>query len=166
MPGPAVAWLTQAATPKHPKRPYQALWGVIQGANYEDLRRQTSQLLGAMPFDGFGIGGALEKSRLGEIIRWVNEELPVDKPKHLLGISEPDDIFTAIANGVDTFDCVSPRASVETAPFTLTRAEKTSLTLPIAAISNPCSKIATATPARTTAAPTCTTSVNPAKSWA
>lgn len=93
---------------KHPERPYQALFGVIQGANYEDLRRQTSQFMGALPFDGYGIGGALEKDRLGEIVRWVNQELPVDKPKHLLGISEPEDIFAAIANGVDTFDCVSP----------------------------------------------------------
>jgi queuine tRNA-ribosyltransferase len=92
----------------HPKRPYQALFGVIQGAQHEDLRRQTSQHLAKMDFDGFGIGGAIEKDKLGEIIRWVNEELPEDKPKHLLGISEPDDIFVAIENGVDTFDCVSP----------------------------------------------------------
>lgn len=93
---------------EHPKRPYQALFGVIQGAQYEDLRRSTSKLMGDLPFDGFGIGGAIEKGKLGDIIRWVNEELPADKPKHLLGISEPDDIFAAIENGVDTFDCVSP----------------------------------------------------------
>ena len=92
----------------HPQRPYQALFGVIQGANYEDLRRQTSQHLGALPFDGYGIGGAIEKGKLGAIVRWVNEELPEDKPKHLLGISEPNDIFAAIENGIDTFDCVSP----------------------------------------------------------
>lgn len=93
---------------KHPKRPYQALFAVIQGAQHEDLRRLTSRDLGSQPFDGFGIGGAIDKDRLGEIVRWVNEELPIDKPKHMLGISEPDDIFTAIENGVDTFDCVSP----------------------------------------------------------
>jgi queuine tRNA-ribosyltransferase len=93
---------------KHPERPYQALFGVIQGAQHEDLRRRTSQFIGAMPFDGFGIGGAIEKDRLGDIVRWANEELPIDKPKHLLGISEPNDIFAAIENGVDTFDCVSP----------------------------------------------------------
>jgi queuine tRNA-ribosyltransferase len=92
----------------HPKRPYQALFGVIQGANYEDLRRHTSKYLGALPFDGFGIGGAIEKDKLGVIVRWANEELPEDKPKHLLGISEPNDIFAAIENGIDTFDCVSP----------------------------------------------------------
>ena len=59
-------------------------------------------------FDGFGIGGALEKHNLGTIVRWVCEELPEDRPRHLLGISEPDDMFTAIENGADTFDCVSP----------------------------------------------------------
>lgn len=93
----------------HPKRPYQSLFGIIQGAQYEDLRRQTAQYLaGRSGFDGFGIGGAIEKDKLGDIVRWVNEELPKDKPRHLLGISEPDDIFAAIENGVDTFDCVSP----------------------------------------------------------
>lgn len=92
----------------HSERPYQALFGVIQGAQHEDLRRQTSKHLGAMDFDGFGIGGAIEKDKLSDIVRWVNEELPEDKPKHLLGISEPDDIFEAIEQGIDTFDCVSP----------------------------------------------------------
>lgn len=93
---------------KQPERPYQALFGVIQGAQHEDLRRQAARELGAMPFDGYGIGGAIEKNKLGEIVGWVNQELPEDKPKHLLGISEPNDIFAAIENGVDTFDCVSP----------------------------------------------------------
>lgn len=91
-----------------PHKPYQALFGVLQGANYENLRRETAQKLGSMEFDGYGIGGAIEKQRLGEIVRWVTEELPANKPKHLLGISEPDDIFAAIEQGVDTFDCVSP----------------------------------------------------------
>lgn len=92
----------------NPERPYQALFGVIQGAQYEDLRRQTSRHLGGLSFDGFGIGGAIQKDKLADIVRWVNEELPKDKPKHMLGISEPNDIFAAIENGVDTFDCVSP----------------------------------------------------------
>ena len=92
----------------HPERPYQALFGVLQGAQYEDLRKKAATELGTMDFDGYGIGGALEKSQMGEIIRWVNEILPENKPKHLLGISEPDDIFAAIEQGIDTFDCVSP----------------------------------------------------------
>jgi queuine tRNA-ribosyltransferase len=98
-------------------KPYQALFGVIQGAQYEDLRRKACRDLGAMDFDGYGIGGALEKENLGTIVRWCNEELPEDKPRHLLGISEPDDIFTAIENGADTFDCVSPTRVARNSAF-------------------------------------------------
>ena len=61
-----------------------------------------------MDFDGYGLGGALEKARIGEIVGWMSEELPEGKPRHMLGISEPDDIFACIAHGADTFDCVSP----------------------------------------------------------
>jgi queuine tRNA-ribosyltransferase len=94
-------------------RSYQALFAVVQGAQYEDLRRQAARDLVSLTiegsgFDGYGIGGALEKENLGAIVRWVCEELPEDKARHLLGISEPNDIFTAIEQGVDTFDCVSP----------------------------------------------------------
>ncbi|MGO3639393.1 MAG: tRNA guanosine(34) transglycosylase Tgt [Glutamicibacter arilaitensis] len=96
---------------------YQALFGVIQGAQYEDLRRKACQDLGAMAFDGFGIGGALEKENLGTIVGWCSEELPENKPRHLLGISEPDDIFTAIENGADTFDCVSPTRVARNSAF-------------------------------------------------
>lgn len=98
------------------QRPYQALFGVVQGAQYEDLRRQAARglarLTGAeapeQQFDGFGLGGALEKSELGTIVGWMSDELPEHKPRHLLGISEPDDLFAAIAAGADTFDCVAP----------------------------------------------------------
>ncbi len=94
-------------------RPYQALFGVVQGAQYEDLRRQAARDLASLSvagrsFDGYGIGGALEKENLGTIVGWVAHELPEDKPRHLLGISEPDDFFAAIQAGADTFDCVSP----------------------------------------------------------
>ncbi len=92
----------------HPERPYQAVFGVLQGANFEDLRKETSAWMADRDFDGFGIGGAIEKERLGEIVRWCNEILPENKPKHMLGISEPDDMFAAVEHGVDTFDCVSP----------------------------------------------------------
>jgi queuine tRNA-ribosyltransferase len=95
-------------------KPYQALFGVVQGAQYEDLRRQASRGLTEIldeegrGFDGYGIGGALEKQNLATIVGWCTDELPDDKPRHLLGISEPDDLFAAVAAGADTFDCVSP----------------------------------------------------------
>lgn len=101
--------------------PYQGLFGVVQGAQYEDLRRKAARELAALPFDGFGIGGALEKHQLGAIVGWVCEELPADKPRHLLGIGEPEDFFTAIEHGVDTFDCVSAsRVARNSAVYTST----------------------------------------------
>ncbi|MFZ1243256.1 MAG: tRNA guanosine(34) transglycosylase Tgt [Candidatus Saccharimonas sp.] len=93
---------------EHPEKPYQALFGVLQGANYEDLRKETAHFMAEHDFDGYGIGGALEKEHMAEIIHWVDEILPENRPRHLLGISEPDDIFAAIEQGIDTFDCVSP----------------------------------------------------------
>lgn len=93
---------------QYPDHPYQALFGVLQGANYEGLRKEAAYFMAKHDFDGYGIGGALEKHQMAEIIRWVNEILPETKPRHLLGISEPDDIFAAIEQGIDTFDCVSP----------------------------------------------------------
>ena len=100
-------------TDERSDKPYQALFGVIQGAQYEDLRRRAARGLAELEvdgqsFDGFGLGGALEKENLGEIIGWMVDELPEDKPRHLLGISEPDDFFAAIEMGADTFDCVNP----------------------------------------------------------
>jgi queuine tRNA-ribosyltransferase len=95
-------------------KPSQALFGVVQGAQYEDLRRQATRGLVSLVdgegrgFDGYGIGGALEKQNLATIVGWVTDELPEDKPRHLLGISEPDDLFAAVEAGADTFDCVSP----------------------------------------------------------
>jgi queuine tRNA-ribosyltransferase len=121
----------QRLTAERAGKPYQALFGVIQGAQYEDLRRQATRGLESLRvggpdgdprgFDGYGIGGALEKENLGTIVGWCAAELPEHKPRHLLGISEPDDVFTAIANGVDTFDCVSPsRVARNSAVYTLT----------------------------------------------
>ncbi len=116
-------------------KPYQQLFGVIQGAQYEDLRRKAARDLGAMEvdgqrFDGFGIGGALEKENLATIVSWVSEELPEDRARHMLGISEPDDFFACIENGADTFDCVNPSRVARNAAiyspdgrFNVTRAE-------------------------------------------
>ncbi len=100
-------------TEQRSHRPYQQLWGVIQGADFEDLRTSTARTMAAMDyegqtFDGFGIGGALRKEQLGEIVGWVTPLLPEDKGRHLLGISEPYDLFEAIEAGIDTFDCVNP----------------------------------------------------------
>ena len=106
-------------TDERATKPYQALFGVLQGAQYEDLRRKAARDLGAMQssgieFDGFGMGGALDKSALGTIVSWMTEELPANKPRHLLGIGEPADLFAGVENGADTFDCVAPTREART----------------------------------------------------
>ncbi len=86
----------------------QALFGVVQGGAYEQLRRDSARTLGSMDFDGYGIGGSFTKEDMGTAVKWVCEELPEGKPRHLLGIGEPIDLLLGIENGIDTFDCVSP----------------------------------------------------------
>ncbi len=86
----------------------QALFGIVQGGRHEDLRKESARIIGEMPFDGFGIGGSFDKEDMGAAVRWVNELLPENKPRHLLGIGDPVDIFEAVENGCDTFDCVAP----------------------------------------------------------
>ena len=113
-------------TESRAEKPYQALFGVIQGAQYEDLRKKAASDLGSMSssgieFDGFGIGGALDKDSLGTIVGWVNSTLPQNKPKHLLGIGAPEDLFVGVENGVDTFDCVlASRIARTSSVYTMT----------------------------------------------
>lgn len=86
----------------------QGLFGVVQGGRHEDLRKESARVLGAMDFDGYGIGGSFDKDDMGTAVGWVNSVLPEDKPRHLLGIGEPIDLFGAVENGCDLFDCVAP----------------------------------------------------------
>lgn len=89
-------------------KPYQSLWGVIQGARYEDLRRESARFMRKLDVDGFGIGGVFEPEEIAETVRWIVEELPEDKPRHLLGMgNQVSDLFLAVEYGIDTFDCVA-----------------------------------------------------------
>ncbi len=85
-----------------------ALFGVVQGGRDEELRRNSAKYFAGMDFDGYGIGGSFDKNDLHSAVRWCNEELPEEKPRHLLGIGEPEDLFEGVENGVDLFDCVAP----------------------------------------------------------
>ncbi|HPS21669.1 MAG TPA: tRNA guanosine(34) transglycosylase Tgt [Candidatus Paceibacterota bacterium] len=90
-----------------------ALFGIVQGGRDEDLRKKSAQIIADMNidgkyFDGFGIGGSFAKEDMSSAVKWVNEVLPEEKPRHLLGIGEPEDLFMGIENGVDFFDCVLP----------------------------------------------------------
>ncbi|MFZ2303362.1 MAG: tRNA guanosine(34) transglycosylase Tgt [Minisyncoccia bacterium] len=86
----------------------QGLFGVVQGGKHKDLREESARVLGAMDFDGYGIGGSFDKDDMGTAVGWVNAILPEDKPRHLLGIGEPEDLFGGVENGCDIFDCVAP----------------------------------------------------------
>jgi queuine tRNA-ribosyltransferase len=102
----------------------QALFGIVQGGRNEELRKKSAEIIANMKisngvdpvtneesftgFDGFGIGGSFAKEDMSTACKWVNEILPEDKPRHLLGIGEPEDLFMGVENGVDLFDCVGP----------------------------------------------------------
>jgi len=91
----------------------QALFGIVQGGRSEELRKKSAKAIAEMEiegkgFDGFGIGGSFAKEDMSSAVFWVNEILPKEKPRHLLGIGEPEDLFMGIENGVDLFDCVGP----------------------------------------------------------
>ncbi|MDO8659612.1 MAG: tRNA guanosine(34) transglycosylase Tgt [Candidatus Parcubacteria bacterium] len=85
-----------------------ALFGIVQGGRDENLRKKSAKFIGSLDFDGFGIGGSFVKEDMSTVVKWVNEILPEEKPRHLLGIGEPEDLFMGIENGVDLFDCVAP----------------------------------------------------------
>lgn len=91
----------------------QSLFGIVQGGREESLRKKSAEIIKNINvdgkyFDGFGIGGSFTKEDMSSAVKWVNEILPEDKPRHLLGIGEPEDLFMGIENGVDLFDCVLP----------------------------------------------------------
>lgn len=101
----------------------QGLYGVVQGGRYLDLRAESARTLAAMDFDGFGIGGSFSKADLGEALRVVNEVLPENKPRHLLGIGEPEDITEGVRLGCDTFDCVAPTRLARTGTIYINTSE-------------------------------------------
>jgi tRNA-guanine transglycosylase len=92
------------------KRKDQALFGIIQGGQWQDLRIKSAQFISQLPFDGLAIGGSLGRTKkdMYQILDWVISELPAQKPRHLLGIGYLDDIKQAVKQGIDLFDCVYP----------------------------------------------------------
>ena len=83
---------------------------MVEGGRFKDWRVESAKMVAGLPFDGFGIGGEFggDKKRMMHMIRWVIDELPEDKPRHLLGIGYLEDIPKVIKSGVDTFDCIVP----------------------------------------------------------
>lgn len=91
-----------------PNSKTQALFGIVQGGRDENLRKRSAEFISSLDFDGFGIGGSFAKEDMSTAVEWVNSVLPEAKPRHLLGIGEPEDLFMGVENGVDLFDCVAP----------------------------------------------------------
>jgi queuine tRNA-ribosyltransferase len=91
----------------------QALFGIVQGACYTDLRLESAQVITQMPFDGFAIGGlAVGESRAEreDCTATVTDRLPADSPRYLMGVGTTKDLLEAVHRGVDMFDCILPTA--------------------------------------------------------
>jgi queuine tRNA-ribosyltransferase len=105
----------------------QAVFGIVQGGVHEDLRRESAQAVSEAGVDGLAIGGTLgrDKEEMAAVLALTAPLLPVDAPKHLLGIGEVDDLLGGIALGLDVFDCAVPtrlaRHGVALAPSPETR---------------------------------------------
>ncbi len=101
-------WAKESLDAKRSMR--QALYGVVQGGRFQDLREESARFIGKLGFEGFAIGGEFGASKraMTRMLRVVFMSLPPKKPRHLLGIGHPEDILPIIKSGVDTFDCIVP----------------------------------------------------------
>src|SRR5215212_10080583 len=93
--------------------PDQMVYGIVQGGVEEDLRRESAQAVAARGCGGIAVGGTLGegKDQMFEVVRWAIEELDAaapERPRHLLGIGDVDDLVRGVALGIDTFDCAMP----------------------------------------------------------
>jgi len=103
----------------------QALWGIVQGGAYQDLREESANFVADKDFSGFAIGGSLGRSKedMYRVLEWTVPLLPEDKPRHLLGIGKVEDIFEVVSRGIDLFDCVAPTRMARTGTFFTKEAE-------------------------------------------
>jgi queuine tRNA-ribosyltransferase len=88
----------------------QVVFGIVQGGVFEDLRRESAATVAASAATGIAIGGSLgrDKAQMHEVVGWATAELPEERPRHLLGIGEVDDLVRGVELGIDTFDCAMP----------------------------------------------------------
>lgn len=109
------------------KRSYQNLFGIVQGGAYRDLREESARIIGGLPFEGLAIGGSLGRSKadMHAILDWTIPLLPDDKPRHLLGIGEIEDVLNGVERGIDLFDCAAPTRWARNGALILTRATAT-----------------------------------------
>ena len=96
---------------KAKKRPDQALFGIVQGGIFPDLRTQSAEFISSLGFPGHAIGGLSvgeTKDEMNDMLEVVNAILPADKPRYLMGVGSPEDLINGVLRGVDIFDCVLP----------------------------------------------------------
>ena len=92
-------------------RPDQALYGIVQGGVFADLRAQSAEFLTGLDFPGYSIGGLSvgeSKAEMHAMLEVIHPILPRGKPRYLMGVGSPEDLFECVARGVDQFDCVLP----------------------------------------------------------
>jgi queuine tRNA-ribosyltransferase len=99
------------------KNPQKALFGIVQGGLFEDLRIESLNRLIKIEFDGYAIGGLAvgeSQKEMFSVLDIVKKNLPEDKPRYLMGVGTPSDILGAVKRGIDMFDCVLPTRSGRT----------------------------------------------------
>jgi queuine tRNA-ribosyltransferase len=104
-------WLDRSSRWQREHAPeWQALYGIVQGGVYEDLRAESTGYVDAADVDGVAIGGSLgeSKEQMLEVVGWSLRGLGEARPRHLLGIGDVDDIVHAVGMGIDSFDCATP----------------------------------------------------------
>jgi len=92
-------------------RPGYALFGIVQGSVFDELRRDSAEALVDIGFDGYAVGGLAVGEGQAEMLRMLDMTVPLlpeDRPRYLMGVGRPDDILGAVARGIDMFDCVLP----------------------------------------------------------
>lgn len=103
-------WL-QICEATHERKDRQALFGIIQGSMYEDLRRRSAELVTSFDLPGYAIGGVAvgeARAEIERVVEFTTKLMPVHKPRYLMGVGTPWDILSAIKCGIDMFDCVAP----------------------------------------------------------
>ncbi len=109
----------------------QALYGIIQGGVYEDLRQEAADFVNSQPFFGHAVGGTLggDKAQMQEVVAYATRNLKRDRPIHLLGIGGISDILSGVEQGIDTFDCVAPTRMARHGGALLPKADKERINL-------------------------------------
>jgi tRNA-guanine transglycosylase len=104
-------WAVRSVAFHRKQKTNQFLYGITQGGIYKDLREKSAKFISSLSFDGIAIGGVAvgeSKKEMINVLNWSVPHSPDEKPRHLLGVGEIDDVFEIVERGIDTFDCVIP----------------------------------------------------------